>query len=317
MSYTFASGAINAKSASLFTENQYLTLLKTDKSEYLKVLRDFGYGFDHVSYYLDEVIANEQVKTKTELLQIVPNPQIIKLWYLKYDLINIKVVLKSYLFTKNNDETFEKAGTISIHELKEALINQNFDKVSDINQELLKRLSHLSKERTASSQMISSMCDQIVYSYLLEETKKFNDETLLTYFKSLIDARNLITLFRAQRIKLSDSELMSFLIDGGNVQVSVFKSTFNERIDDQKELLKLHYSNDIILALDSLIENNNLTDLEQALNQDILSKIKIFQYDTFTSGPLINYLLMKEYEISNVRRLYFDKQIEVHALLHY
>ncbi|MGI6787112.1 MAG: V-type ATPase subunit [Acholeplasmataceae bacterium] len=317
MPYTFASGAINAKSANLFGETQYLTLLKTDKSEYLKVLRDLGYGFDHVSYYLDEVITNEQIKTKTELLQIVPNLEIVRLWYLKYDLINIKLLLKNHFFIKSNDLTFEKQSVIPIYELKEALINQEFSKVSSENEELLRQLSEITHDKNLTSQSLSHKVDQIVYSYMLKKAQEYRELALIKYLQKLIDSNNLITLFRAENIHLTNEEFNNHLILGGEIELSIFKELYNLRIDEKLDILKLHYSDEVINVLQGFNELVNLSLLDHTLKQDLLKGIKDYNYDTFSSGPLINYLLAKEFEINNVRLLYFDKEVDITNLLKY
>lgn len=317
MNYIFASGAIGAKSTKLLGETEYLTLLKTDKGDYFKVLRDLGYGFDHVSLYLDEVITNELIKIKSELLAIVPDQAIIRLWYLKYDLVNIKLIIKNHLFNQSNNLSFEKAATININELKEALINNNFDGVSDINQKLLRKLSDLINDSKLNSQMISFKVDQIVYQYVKEEVKKYNDEAFLKYLEGLIDSRNLITLFRAQNITLDTKNLEAALIEGGKVNPKILKDIYNLRFDEQMDVLKLYYSDFVKAALQNYFDDGNLSKLETALNEDILESINNFSYDTFSSGPLINYLLKKDFEINNVRRLYFDKDIEIKDLLIY
>ena len=303
MSYVFASGVIAAKSGNLLSETQYLTLLRTDKSDYFKTLRDLGYGFDHIAIYLDEVISNELVKTKTELLAIVPHPQIIRLWFLKYDLVNIKTVIKNHLFVRNSKPTYEKAATIGISELKEALINQNFDNVSDDNQLLLQELSQLIIDNSFSSQEISNIADKIVYKYIISGTYELNDKALLHYFKKQIDANNLTTLFRAQNINLPVEELANSLIENGNFDINTIVSLYNKRPDEQTEVLKLHYSDNVLKALAKYYDDNNLSNLNQTLLQDIIDSMVDFNYETFTSGPLINYLLKKEIEIRNVRRL--------------
>ena len=317
MSYVFASGVIAAKSGNLLSETQYLTLLKTDKSEYFKTLRDLGYGFDHVAIYLDEVIANELVKTKTELLAIVPYPKIIRLWFLKYNLVNIKTIIKNHLFPNSSKPTFERAAIIAISELKEALINQNFDNVSDDNQLLLQELSPLTIDNNRSSQEISNIIDQIVYKHIFSGVNELNDEALLHYFKKQIDANNLTTLFRAQNINLPAEELARSLLENGNVDIDTLVSIFDKRPDEQTEVLKLHYSDNVLKALAKYYDDNNLSKLNHALLQDLIDSMVDFNYETFTSGPLINYLLKKEIEIRNVRILYFDKDVEVADLLTY
>ncbi|MGI6782313.1 MAG: V-type ATPase subunit [Acholeplasmataceae bacterium] len=317
MPYTFASGAINAKSANLFQEQQYLTLLKTDKSEYLKVLRDLGYGFDHVSYYLDEVITNEQIKTKTSLFGIVPNLQIVKLWYLKYDLINIKLLLKNHLFSQKEELSFEKQAIIPIYELKEALINKDFTKVSSDHEDLLKELSELTDEKELTSQSLSTKVDKIIYSYMLAQAKKYHEKALVVYLEKVIDSQNLITLFRSEKIKLSTNELKNHLVSGGLVDLDVFASLYNLRIDEKIDILKLHFNEEVIHVLQGFNEKVNLSLLDHTLKQNQLKSINDFKYDTFSSGPLINYLVAKEFEINNVRLLYFDKEVDISNLLKY
>jgi len=265
MPYTFASGAINAKSANLFGETEYLTLSKTDKSEYLKVLRDFGYGFDHVSYYLDEVITNEQIKTKTELIGIVPNIEIIRLWYLKYDLINIKLLLKNHLFSKSNDLTFDKQAVIPIHELKEGIINNEFSKVSEQNTELLRSLREVFELKDLTSEQLSNQVDAVVYAYILKEAKKYREEALVTYLENLIDANNLITLYRAQKINFTLDNFKRHLVSGGKVDLDVFENIYNLRYDEQIEELKLHYHEEVINVIRGFNEKEDLSLLDQTL----------------------------------------------------
>lgn len=317
MDYIFASGAIGAKSSNLFKENEYHTLLKTDKGEYLKVLRDFGYGFDHVATYLDDVITNELIKTKSELLAIVPDHNIIRLWFLKYDLINIKLIVKNHLFLKQTNLAYDKAATIKPDELKEALVNNDFDKVSDLNKELLQPISELIKNTKLTSQELSFKIDNLVYQYIIDTVHKLGDEAFLVYLKKFVDANNLITLFRAQNIHLHEEVLKDSLIKAGNVSRDVFVNLYNKRFDEQADILKLHYSNEVIKALHIYFDDMNLACLQQALMQDILESLTNYNYDTFSSGPLITYLVKKEFEVKNVRRLYFDKDVEMSSLLKY
>ena len=316
MSYIFASGAIGAKSTKLFKETEYLTLRKADKGDYFKVLRDLGYGFDHVAYYLDDVINNELIKIKSELLSVVPNPNVIRIWFLKYDLINIKLVLKNHLFLNNASVKYDKAATISINELKEALINHNFSKVSDDNAVLLKQiLENINDKMT--SQEISFACDKVVYKYMLDEATKLSEQPLITYLKADIDSRNLITMYRAKNINSSPKSLNKALISGGNIETSLFVELYQKLALEQIDILKLHFSSQVVEVLSQLEETKNLSLLEKVTNESDLEKLTNYGYDTFSSGPLVNYLVKKEFEINNVRRLYFDKDIDLDNLIKY
>ena len=89
------------------------------------------------------------------------------------------------------------------------------------------------------------------------------------------------------------------------------------RYDEQIEELKLHYHEEVINVIRGFNEKEDLSLLDQTLKQALISSINNYKYDTFSSGPLIYYLLAKEYEINNVRLLYFDKEVEVANLLKY
>ena len=316
MNYIFASGAIGVKTTELFKENEYLTLQKADKGDYFKTLRDLGYGFDHVAYYLDDVITNELIKVKSQLLQVVPSPNIIRLWFLKYDLINIKLIIKNHYFLQNQDIKFDQAATISIDELKEALINNNFDKVSDINTKLLRSINEQVNNKM-TSQQVSLLVDKIVYNYILDEAIKLGEAPFMTYFKEYIDSRNLLTMYRAEKINLNQNLLKEALIDGGYVSIDTLLSIYQKLPLEQVEVLKLHYSKKVLEVIQSLNEHKDLSLLEKVSSEEILEKLVNYGYDTFSSGPVVNYLVKKEFEINNVRRLYFDKDIDLSKLLKY
>lgn len=308
MNYIYASGAIKAKSVSLFKEKEYLTLQKTTKEDYLKQLRDLGYGFDHIATSLDEIIENELLKTKKDLLSILEEDEIIYLWFLKYDLVNIKLILKNHLFKLGQKLEFEKVGSISIDSIKEALINNNFDNVRKEDTLILKKIKNgLKKDLNALE--LSVLVDNLVNTYIKERLESLKDEVFLKYFTEKINILNLLTVIRLKVIGEDENLLIKLFNQGGSIDLDVFKSLIDLPLDNQfVNIVEGYYSSEVVEAMKEYFESDNLSTLSLKL-QELSSKvIEVDDFDTFKSGPLINYLVDKEREVRNVRRLYFDKK---------
>ena len=87
------------------------------ETSYAPLVAEVGSPYDY-----EEILVREMKRVRRFIEEISPEPDMIGLFFLKYDFHNLKVILKNkYLGNENDDLALSEMGTIPIDDLKAGL----------------------------------------------------------------------------------------------------------------------------------------------------------------------------------------------------
>ena len=139
---------------------------------------------------------------------------------------------------------------------------------------------------------------------------KNNDiESVRRIFKKEIDSKNIIIIERLKAKKISKKSIRNYLIPGGTLD----RSAIDDLIESDKlsETIKISKDRFRKLQLEWSAEST-LSDFEIALEKTIISeKLGLFNRSVLSIGVVLGFLLLKEEELNNLRKIAKAKEFNI------
>lgn len=305
MNYPYANGTIKATESKILDKNKLLVLTKYDKSEFVKVLLAMNYGKKGNS--LEELINSEAIRTKVLIDSITPNKEETNLFYLVNDALNIKIIYKMKIFNLPNFDINDNLGTINFDSLYQAINNNDYCNLSNLEKQLIKRINECIKD-VKSPKVLSAVIDNEIYDFAY---KKAKTQILKKYLTLRIDVTNIISMVRAKRLKWNYQDLETMLIDNGKISKNKIKEIYLLEKAEQIKCLEPYYNEQLSKALKNI---DSLSNIEVIFEKFILDEMAIYKDEPFTIGPMIYYYLLKKAESQNIRLLY-NKETNIKNLI--
>lgn len=310
MNYPYANGIISAKVETILTRQKLTKLIGLEKKEIINNLINLGYGNSKENVELDELTDQELVKTKAFLNDLQIDKQLIDIFYLSYDLIKIKGISKAKLF----DQKFfsdNKLGLLSNEAIQEALVG-NYDLIPKSFIKLFSSInSKISEELT--SREVSSLIEQEVINFIYEKIKSI--ESLKDYFAVSSDFSNLRTFIRCKKMSWNQDEMRSMLLPHGKIPKNIFFDAFHKNDSEIIKIFTNYYQENLSEIISKYFKDKNLSNLDLSLENLRLKLVEQYQFDIFGMGPIIDYYVKKETEITNIKLIYINPTISVDMLL--
>lgn len=271
-----------------------------DVSEAYKILSETAYASllsDSIS--IESLIEQMIKKTKAYIDEISPEPLITGALYLKYDVHNVKVLLKSTLLGVDHDVLLSEAGTIPLEHLVQSVKNKD---ASFFNGPL-KKCTQLLFDESLDVERIDRELDHALFeTFLLYSKSEYMREIIVTQ----IDLINLRTLFRMKRIGYAPEKFKVAIVQNGLLESQLLMKAYEEPLSTLPEKL-LRY------GYDALVEQSiGHSELYEKYADDFLfEKVKRAKFLSFGIEPIIGYILAKERETHLLRMILVCKKNRV------
>jgi len=314
MNYPYANGIINAIENQLFNQNQYSKLHKISENDFIKQLKEFGYGLNDDN--VEASIASEMLKLRELINEISPNHKTTNLFFLEADAVNIKALLKRKVFNSQVNVLLD-GGNILYEKLEQALFYEDF---SDLPKDIVVLLKDIIKkiEEEISPYELSVLVDKKIYQYIFKSLPLLKDLALKEYFQLVVDVKNIIMFIRAKAINWNYQRLSMMFLKNGLISLTIFEEAYQKTTEDSIITLFKEYYNEVISdGLKRYFLNNDIDLLERYLEQMIINIMRKHRYDSFGIGTIIYYYLAKHAEANNIRLLYSDDVVTLDDLREY
>jgi len=274
-----------------------------------------------------------EVVSKIKKITPDKDKEIIDAFLTKWDIINLKVVVASKNTTSNFSDVVSKlipVGLISksvleriynannrdfISEIKRTALGSELfsQNTSDLSVHSLSRLKEAIKSHNQYSQ-IHIILDNYAYHIVENHLKKYisNKQVRLVYerLRDKISSKNILVIERLKRSGIKDpKKIKSYLIAGGSLSLSVLDKIISfEKFSDLVSFIKQRseFSN-----FDNG-EPKTLLDLENELARLRSRKILMtFHRSILSLGTLLGFILLKEEEMNNLRKIARAKEFGV------
>ena len=304
----------------LLTANKIDRMLEAATAEdVLRVLAETEYGvfladMKNTNDY-EEVLTKELARIYELILSLAPEPEVFASFRLKYDVHNMKVLLKERYFHVKNANILSPLGNIPIEKIQEIFKAEDLLAAVPDNYRPYFQKIQQAMDNKLDPQVIDIQMDTMYYDLAIATAKKHKAKIVEEYFTKLIDINNIKTLLRVIKLKETIYFLQNMLIPGGEIPISFFLKANDEPLEKWVELLGFAsgYRDVLEVAIQEYIATKKLTSFEAKADNQLLAKVRAEKYNPFGIESLLGYLLAKETEIKLIRIIMVGKTNQIAA----
>lgn len=320
VSYPYAVSVIKVHEDSLIDRTEWNRLIEADIREAYRLLHDMGYGQKASNPNDIDSLTRANVAQAKELVrEISPAPELTNLLLLQTDAHNIKCVLKGMLENEEVEDILLEGGSISLPELLAAFEKDNFETFPEKLREAVEAFDPEQSPRALSANIDDAVFEQ-VHAVLqeghgLEKLKiKLSDKNafmayLSRYFTAKTDFTNIITVLRVRRLGWDAKALEALIVPDGEIPGAALVRALDAQTEGLAEILGVG-SNGYYIK-NALREFESAQDIS-ALDLAFFRKLFDIAHENYNEslgiGPLINYIVQKEFEARALRRLFQAKR---------
>ncbi|AMD95762.1 V-type ATP synthase subunit C [Leptotrichia sp. oral taxon 847] len=293
----------------LLTKNRLERMIESETcEEVLKLLSETEYSQDMMdiqnSRDYEKILKRETERVFSLVRNMSKNKEVVDILSLKYDYHNLKVLIKSKVFEKDNTNLLMNAGTVDITKFKTKSEVQSLD----LPEGILEAIAEIKKEENLSPQKIDIIVEKYYFKNLVNLSKKIDVKVITDYVKGLIDFQNIITLFRVQKQNRNAKFLDSVIFDGGTISKDKIVASLNDSSETilnkfKKERLGPY----LVKGVEVFNETKRLSEFEKISDNYLMELTKESKYIVFGPEPLFTYLVAKEREINAIRLIMVSK----------
>lgn len=303
-SISYACGRIGALGRNALKKAQLERLMAAPTyEEAQRTLLDIGFlsaeGMDF------QTAADQHVLRACRLIrEVTPQAQVTDCFLLRYDIHNLKVLLKSRFLAQKPDFLSE-CGTLDVDMLRHAVADHTYPQLPACLKEAMEGLERQLAIRF-DPMLVDTELDKAMYSQAFAWLQGKNVPVVKAYFQAKVDLQNFIMLQRSKAMEKDSSFFLAIALPGGQVRPASFAKAY----EDPEGLAKLlgPYGNTIHQqALACALTPTRLPLMEKAADDYLYGLFRPFQYRTDSIEMLAGYLLQKQREATDIRLILAGK----------
>jgi V/A-type H+-transporting ATPase subunit C len=283
-----------------------------DFSEAFSVLSETPYS-DNLPklkkpFDFEELCELEYLSLKTLLDRLAPAHEIIAALFKKYDYLNLKILLRSYLSGTKEIGSFAKAGTIAFENLK-LYVFEGIKEIAD--QGIIEAVDTAKEayERTQDPQALDLVLDKHYFAALKQVCASSPSPLINELADHWIDLNNIKTLLRAQALNRDKKFLQAALLEPGAIDQDILLDLHDKTPEDIISRLSFtRYFPALATGIEHYAKERSFGLLEKLMDNYIIGQFKKAKYLSSGLEPLVGYYLAKVQEISMLRFILISKK---------
>lgn len=302
--YTYAGARIKALENTLLSETQLERLLGAKSvTEGFQVLQDTflaPYLGQHERSNLGEAIEQSMNDTKKLLASIAPDPELLYVFWLKYDFFNLRTIAKAKRAGLGTDEIKEKSFGTGLYPIETLIKATEENSLHFLNRHLRDAW-----ERAESATHIADIdiAMNVGYFEAIKDLAAQKKSVFLNDFVALlINLFNLRVALRALRLK--DSNVKAVHVEGGRFS--------KKELETEKDILeafkKCGGEETWKEALAKYSENNDFSLIEKAADEYTMKFLKDRNYNIFSPVPLFSYFTARKNNVQLISGIMTEKE---------
>lgn len=311
--YLFLSGVVKSREAELITPSRLERMrLSTSLEDFLSLFSETVYS--DIIHSSKSVISFEKALTEKlfsfeeELLNIVKDDNLKKVFMVDYDFHNIKLLLMAFFSGKAMPENGTSPGFLSVDLLKNSINEDDYSMLPPLIKDAISGAKAIfEKEKNIQKAMI--FLDKSRYEIKLILADRLQSRFLKDMVKTEIDLLNIAFLFRAKVLKFDYAMLNDLLLDGGYTEKKVYLDLLDGSSDIIGDSFKAKdYFEGVQAAVNEFKEKQSISSFETYIRNKLLAMSKEVSNYIFGFEPLVGLIYAKRYEIYNLKALYIAKE---------
>lgn len=308
--YGHATGRVKVLESKLLNKPRVDRLVEADTfEEQLHILAETDYGefFEDLKTAEDTERALHRYlgKVYAFLEEVTFEKALIDFFRLKYDVHNLKVLIKAKYLETSTEELYSELGTLNLELCEEKIKKGLFGELPEGYGEAVSGAIETFEEEK-DAQQIDLILDRELFKRWLSLAKSQKNEFLLDFVRKQIDLANLKIFLRAKNLKRKRDFLVKALFGGGFVDKEPLITLFDAPLEDLVSNLK---KTPYILLISKVFgdEQINLNFFDKEAENFLLDYIKQAKKIPVGLEPLAGYILAKESEVNIVRTILMGK----------
>ena len=306
--YLFLSARIRSLEKNLLTAQRLEQLLQAPSAENCsQLLADLGYDPIRDETMLQDSLKKQREAVFAELERFMPEKELLDVFRIKYDYHNIKVLLKA---PESAERLLMDAGTIPAGELRRRYADSgNWQFLPRDMAEAAGKAAALLAE-TGSAQRSDCVLDRACFDRLRQLAADSHCTYLQNYVRAMIDAANLRSLVRTERLHMDPGFLQEVLFEGGSVPVDTLRAGAG---NGAAALFRSTALREAAELGEEAVKGGSLTAFEKACDNAVLKTAAGARRVPFGVEVALGYLAAKEAEWTAVRTVLSGRMAGVPA----
>jgi V/A-type H+-transporting ATPase subunit C len=313
--YAYAVARIRALERSLISLSDYTSLATVSVERIPALVGEMtGIKVDHVSVVTDiierieESFTHELYLVKSLLLE----DEIKRLVSLKYDYELLKILLKKESLTDYEVPSVVSRRSNYSYPVLKSLLEGGHE--LDTGSRMYAAYFTLKNSRETNGQFIDHECDVAYYNEIFDILADFDNPFLRDYFVREIDACNIVICLRLKLQDAKRSLLRERILPHGSIDLSFLEQGFDLNLESfASRIIFSPLAQVIKNTIKSGDEEEQVSQLERLLDEDLMRYLKESIFVTFGVEPVVAYLWMKEMQVKNLRIILLSKHAGVPA----
>ena len=255
----------------------------------------------------EEALGTAQDNLLAELVKIIPDPNVIWIYTMRFTFHNLKALIKADLLDKNFDELYIYDGFYSLEQIKTAIRTGQASGLPNILLDSIREVrEHF--EESNSLQGIDIILDRKFLYCQRKIADTINEPELTQEVISFIDFTNILMTARGIKQKRSRNFMSTALSSQGSIPKEELLDCVEVGLEKLISYLRTTTYNEII---EPIIEDNtiDLSQLERLCDDYLTSFYETAQTQAFGPLPVLALLNAKAIEIKNLRLIITGKRV--------
>ena len=255
----------------------------------------------------EEALGTAQDNLLAELVKIIPDPNVIWIYTMRFTFHNLKALIKADLLDRNFDELYIYDGFYSLEQIKTAIRTGQASGLPDILLDSIREVrEHF--EESNSLQGIDIILDRKFLYCQRKIADMINEPELTQEVISFIDFTNILMTARGIKQKRSRNFMSTALSSQGSIPKEELLDCVEVGLEKLISYLRTTTYNEII---EPIIEDNtiDLSQLERLCDDYLTSFYETAQTQAFGPLPVLALLNAKAIETKNLRLIITGKRV--------
>jgi len=279
-------------------------------NEALKILGETSYGAQVSrlnSVFEYENILREEIASVRQLFwKISPHPEVTDLFFLKYDVLNLKILIKGKYLGQEVEDILVTSGTIAPDKMTTMVSEGKFKELPPEIAQAAEE-AQASLEETRDPQLVDTILDKAHYSYLSRFLSERKEDFLQEFVSVQADLTNIKSFIRVRHVAEGDGlrarELLrKVFVPGGKLELDSLMAQLDESLTAFAERFARDPWGEVVAeGIASWERDGSLTTYEKLADNFLLSHMKKSRLIAFGPEPLVAYFWAKENEVKLIR----------------
>ncbi len=308
--YAYATARLRAIEIHLLDMNRLERMLEAPTmADSIKFLTEAGYGDGKpiIEQQWESVLDGELSRIYQFLSGLMPHPEVLNVFRLREDYLNIKRMLKALYQSSPIIAAAGEQGTVPIEDIAKSIHERREGTIPEImGKAILEAMAEFGKR--ADPRDIDLVIDRATYKHMAVMAEEIGQPYVLDIVRLMTDMANIKIFVRGKAAGESKEFFTRSLLVGGNIEPSKFRENSEKAVEPMLEIIRhTWFGEAAISGMEGVKAGKGMSWLEKKLDDRLMEYIKKARFVAMGVEPMVGHLFGKETEIRNVRILLTGK----------